>query len=66
MGIIGLFIAGLILGFIAILAGSKAVKLARENPDCPDAASMKKKGTVGMILGVIDIILSVLVLAIVL
>jgi len=66
LGIIGLVFAGLILGFVAILSGSKAVKLARANPDCPDAASLKKKGTAGMILGIIGMIGSILVLVLVL
>jgi len=65
-GILGLIIAGLIFGVIAISAGSKAVKLAKAHPDCPDAEKKRKKGTAGIILGVIDIIGGILVLALIL
>jgi len=65
-GILGLIIAGIIFGVIAISAGSKAVKLAKANPDCPDAEAKGKKGRVGIILGVIDIIASIAILALVL
>jgi len=65
-GILGLIIAGLIFGVVAIAAGSKAVKLAKANPDCPDAEKNRKKGSAGIILGVIDIIGSIVVLALIL
>lgn len=65
-GILGLFILGFIFGFIAIIAGAKARKLAKEHPDCPDAEKNLKKGTAGIILGVIDIIGSIVVLALIL
>lgn len=65
-GILGLLIAGIIFGILAISAGSKAVKLAKANPDCPDAERKRKKGTTGIVLGVIDIIGAIIVLAIVL
>lgn len=55
-GLLGLLIAGIIFGILAISAGSKAVKLAKANPTCPDAERKRKKGTAGIVLGVIDII----------
>jgi len=63
MGIIGLFIAGLILGILAIIFGSKARKYAKENPDCEKAAASKTKGTIAIVLGVLDIIGGALVIA---
>jgi hypothetical protein len=63
-GILGLIIAGIIFGIVAIALGSKARKLAKDNPDCPDAAKKAKKGKIGMILGVIDIIGAVIFLAV--
>ncbi|MGB3546356.1 MAG: hypothetical protein WBA17_05250 [Saprospiraceae bacterium] len=65
-GIIGLFFAGIILGILAISAGSKAVKLSRANPDCPDAAKNGRKGNTGIVLGVIDIIGGIIFIALLL
>ncbi len=65
-GIIGLFIAGIIFGILAIIAGAKAVKLAKASPDCPDAEKKRKKGTIGIVLGVLDIIGAIILLAIIL
>ena len=62
-GIVGLLIAGLIFGIIAISMGSKAKRMAIANPDCPDAEKMRKKGNTAVVLGVIDIIGALIVLA---
>lgn len=59
-GLLGLLIAGIIFGVLAISAGSKAVNMADENPDCLDADRMRRKGSIGMLLGMIDIIGGVL------
>ncbi len=65
-GIIGLFLVGFILGFMAIAAGLKAKKLANANPDCPEAARMRKKGNAGIILGIADIIAGIVLIVLVL
>lgn len=65
-GLLGLLIAGIIFGILAITAGSKAKRLAAEHPDCPDAERKGKKGNTGIILGIIDIIGAIVVIAILL
>ncbi|MDX1476783.1 MAG: hypothetical protein R3301_03720 [Saprospiraceae bacterium] len=65
-GVIGLFLAGIILGILAISAGSRAQRLADSNPDCPNAADSKRRGRTGVILGVIDVVGAIIVLALIL
>ncbi len=65
-GILGLIIAGLIFGILAIINGSKAKKYARENPTCPDAKKRGNQGTVGIILGILDIIGGAIIIALIL
>ena len=52
-GVIGLFVAGLIFGCIAIGKASAAKKLVEEHPDQYTGGGL---ATTGMVLGVIDLI----------
>ncbi len=65
-GILGLIIAGLIFGILAIINGSKAKKLAKENPSCLESQKRGKQGTVAIVLGILDIIGGALVIALLL
>lgn len=55
-GIVGFLFAGIIFGGLAVNAGLKAVKLANENPDCPESEKRKRRGNIGIVIGVIDIV----------
>jgi len=60
-GLVGLFVAGYILGLLAIIFGAIALKRVRNNPGTPG----RGLAVAGMILGLIDVILlAILMLAI--
>gem|GEM_PF-6595292 len=53
LGIIGLFVAGMILGIIALVMGLKAKKAISENPGMYGGSG---KATAGIVLGIIGIV----------
>ena len=53
LGIIGLFLAGMILGIIALVMGIKAKKAITENPGMYGGSG---KATAGIVLGIIAIV----------
>jgi len=58
-GIIGLFIAGIILGIIAIVCGVSARNAIRRNPSVYTGQGM---ATAGLVLGIVDIVAAIIAL----
>lgn len=62
LGLIGIFVAQVVIGIIAIVTGLKAKALAKKEPNCKEASKTKSKGTTGVLLGVLDLLVAALLI----